>query len=172
MKTLKFFAAFILLSAILSGCTKEGEKGEPGEDGNANVKAYTFSPPSSAWNTTGTYDNPGYGYVTTFFISEITQDILNTGAVLGYMRSSSTDDVWFQLPAILTYSGWETNFELAYQVGSVQISVYDSDLKTAVPGNYDFKIIVIEGTVGKRGLLDDVNTANYEETMHALGLQP
>jgi len=91
MKTIKFFTCtFLAMSLLITSCSGEdgedgmdgadgsigltGEDGTDGEDGNANVTSILFD---SFSTTTG---------INTFEISEITQDIVDNGLVLGYAQ--------------------------------------------------------------------------------------
>lgn len=81
-----------MISSVLTtfSCTKEGKQGEPGPagtngtngtNGNANVKSSTHTVYSWEWSTSG---SSKYVDITSTLI---TNDILNSGAVLMYVKS-------------------------------------------------------------------------------------
>jgi hypothetical protein len=120
----------IALMGII-GCTKEGPQGPPG---NANVVSSTIS--SSAW----AYSSPSWSI--TFTYPAITQDIIDKGAVLVYLKNGQA---FAQLPlTIYQTSSYSTSIEVASFVGGVKIFWTDSDLiQPDNPGNREFKIVVI-----------------------------
>jgi hypothetical protein len=87
-------AAFL---CFVVACTKQGPAGAPGAQGpmgNANVQSITFT------NVTVPLNN-----VYTFQIPEITQAILDSGAVNVYYKGAQAQDTWYPLPQYYLYNG-------------------------------------------------------------------
>jgi hypothetical protein len=158
MKKKSLIVFGITLISII-GCTKEGPIGPAGNDGNANVVSSTFS--SSNW----VYSAPSWSL--THFYSAITQEIIDKGAVLVYLK---TGQAYSQLPiTIYTSTNYSTSIEVASFVGGVKLFWTDSDLtQPNNPGNLEFKIVVIAAS----GLAQNPNLdfTNYEEVAQAYNL--
>ncbi|MEN9304243.1 MAG: hypothetical protein RL264_2672 [Bacteroidota bacterium] len=128
---------FGLIVSSLVACTKEGPQGPAGANGNANVVSATIT--SSAW----VFNDPSW--VIAFSYPAITQDIIDKGAVLVYIRTGSE---YRQLPFTFyeddTYS---SSFEVSTYLGGVKIIRTDSDLiEPENPGNLTFKVVVISAS--------------------------
>lgn len=130
------FAIFILL---ISSC-KKGDTGEPGNDGSANVTAYTFSVTSWTYSTPAWYRN--------LSVPELTSSNLNTASVQVYLGVTSGS--WTALPN--TFYNSPANYLMGFetQAGIVKINwIYDSSLSsgddpnTFFGTNCNFKIVVI-----------------------------
>ncbi len=150
--TRRSFSAGVLLlvvATMISSCTKPqkgdtgpaGPAGTNGTNGNANVKSTQVSVTAANW----TYVSPAYQ--TTLAFSEITSDIINTGAVLVYMKT--TTGTWSQLP--FTYypaASYSSTLKTESYVGNVMVVVTDSDLTQPTnPGSITFKIVAISSSM-------------------------
>ncbi|MBW8244440.1 collagen-like protein [Muricauda oceani] len=139
MKILKLSKLFSLLFALLlfGACSdgedgavgpqgEQGVQGEPGEDGNANVKSYLFE------------DQSFMAGEVPFDLPAVTQDILDNGVVLAYLRPLNAN-LWFGIPYY-----YQTSSLTVYGIfpGTVTLS------STFDVNNYDFRFVVIEGTDG------------------------
>jgi hypothetical protein len=140
---------FVSTMTIFSSCSKEGPAGK---DGNANVVSSTIT--SSSW----VYNDPTWAI--TFNYPAITQEIINSGAVLVYMKVGNN---YNQLP--LTFyqsSSYSTTIEASNFVGGLTLFWTDSDLTQPInPGSRTFKVVVISAS----GMMQnpDVDYSNYEE---------
>lgn len=155
--------SFLLLSSItliLASCEKEGPEGPAGRDGNANVVS------SIGVATSWTYINPSW--VQRFSVPAITQEIVNSGAVLVYVQS--TTGSYSQLPVtVYPSSSYSTTFEVGYNVGEVAIFATDSDLtQPNQPGAATFKIVVISASNKLKNPFLDYS--NYEEVAKAFDI--
>jgi hypothetical protein len=167
------FTVVLGFALVLSGCKKEPVKGEKGDtgpagtngtngkDGNANVVAGTVNV------TTWTYSEPVY-YVN-IPSQSITQSIINTGAVLVYVKLD--ENVWSQLPLTIyndpTYS---STLEVITTLNLVHIQWTDSDLtQPGTPPPLTFKIVVIASTGTL--LASKADPSNYEEIKEAFNLK-
>ena len=164
MKTFKIFSLLLLIAGvtIFTGCEKEGPEGPSGkdgidgvdgvdgEDGNANVVSGTIT--SSSW----IYVEPSW--VILFNYAAITQDIIDNGAVLVYMKF---DDTYFQLPfTAYQSSNYSTSVEVASYTGGLSIIWTDSDLtQPDKPGEFTFKIVVI--TASALAQFPDIDFSDY-----------
>lgn len=87
------------------------------------------------------YTNPYY-YATINYPA-ITQEVVDHGAVLVYIKTGNGQ--YSQLP--LTFypsASWSTSVEVVHSLNQVDLFWTDSDLNTAAPGSWTFKIVVIQ----------------------------
>lgn len=154
MNSVKTIKTLMLLAAItiFGGCAKEGPAGEDGKDGNANVVSTTIT--STDW----TFNDPSW--VLSLNYPAITQNIINSGAVLVYVKVGES---YNQLP--LTFyqsSSYSSSVEVSTFVGGLDLFWTDSDLIQPIyPGSQTFKIVVIASS----GMIQNPNVdySNYEE---------
>lgn len=127
-----FICLFISLIA-LAGCKKEegptGPKGDPGTNGNANVKAFTYS--NQAWV------NQGSTYEIILPVSAITQAIQDKGNVQVF-ASTNGGTTWAGLP----FSAAGYSWVYASEVGKIHIDAYGY---TTAPNPISVKVVVTEG---------------------------
>ena len=162
MNSIKSITSLVLLvtMTIFSSCKKEGPAGPAGKDGNANVVSSTIT--SSSW----AYTEPSWAI--TFTDPAITQEIINSGAVLVYIK---VGDNYTQLP--LTFylsSSYSSTIEVSTFVGGLSLFWTDSDLvQPNNPGSQTFKVVVIAGS----GMIQNPNVdySNYEEVKSKFNLE-
>ena len=135
MKAIKFFTIGLLFMGmtVLTGCAKDGEKGEKGADGNANVIG-TNEVVISNWTQSGNYWTAG------ITVNGITQDIVKTGVVQVFTKYG---DSWWALPDIngnnMTYFG--------YEVGHITLLNSNTDNSTpSHPGSPTFRVVFISSS--------------------------
>jgi hypothetical protein len=154
MNSIKTITSLVLLvtMTIFSSCKKEGPAGPAGEDGNANVVSSTIT--SSSW----AYTAPSWAI--SFTYPAITQDIINSGAVLVYIKVGNN---YSQLPLTFYQSAsYSSTIEVSTFVGGLSLFWTDSDLtQPNNPGSQTFKVVVIAAS----GLIQNPNVdySNYEE---------
>lgn len=161
MNSIKTITSLVLLvtMTIFSSCKKEGPAGPAGEDGNANVVSSTIT--SSSW----AYTAPSWAI--TFTYPAITQEIINSGAVLVYIKVGNN---YNQLP--LTFypsASYSSTIEVSTFVGGLSLLWTDSDLiQPNNPGSQTFKVVVIAAS----GLIQNPNVdySNYEEVKSTFSL--
>jgi hypothetical protein len=159
------FAVIIAIAATtLIGCKgKDGEpgaQGPQGQQGNANVQSATFY--VNSW----TFDT--FYYYTTLNYPAITQDIINTGAVLVYSLDNNTIS---QLPFTF-YPSANYSSSVSFEASPSQVKVYvvDSDLtQPNNPGSGTFKVVVMSS----RSMLANTNIdfKNYNQVKKAFNLK-
>lgn len=155
--------AFLLLPLAIFSLTacRKGEQGDPGPQGpsgNANVSSSICSWVSNA------FDSPGTNLRRyTCNAAIISQDIIDHGAVLGYLWNGTG---WVQLPTFYLQSaadGRTIEYRTSYTVGTFTVSarqvgddteVADSELDQFNGGNYELKVVTIAGA----GLMTDDQT--------------
>jgi hypothetical protein len=175
MKKFNFLCLILLISSLaFNGCTKpeKGEQGPPGtngtngtngKDGNANVVAGNVT--VSNW----AYSANDAAYIAEITSQSITQTVLNSGAVLVYVKYA--DNVWSQLPLTLYLDpAYSSTLEVITLLNKIQIVWTDSDLaQPNTPPTLTFKIVVITSTGTL--LASKVDTSNYLEVSQAFGLK-
>jgi hypothetical protein len=143
MKSSTSFLLFIGLF-IFASCSKD-------KYGNTDISSDTYT-------TTWTYQDPSY--YCNLNVPEITQDIVDNGAVFVYM--SNGNGGWTALPCTIPIDGsYSSTYTPVHYVGGVRIWKTDTDLLTMDPGSTTFKVVV----VSEHGLAQrpNVNWENYNE---------
>ena len=161
MKIFKMFKSLlivIIIATAFNACTKgdtgpEGPTGATGATGNANVNTQTFT--ISSW----TYSSPSYSASVTDY--DITQDIVDNGAVMVYVSNGSGG--WQPLPlTVYPSSSYSSTYTTVHALYTVAFYKTDSDLtQPADPGTLSFKVVAIAGVAYKKH--PNVNWRNYEE---------
>lgn len=160
-KTFTLIAACSLL--IFGACKKTSEPGPTGPagaTGNANVKSELDT--AFTW----TYGSTSYGAAIT--VSNITQDIVDNGAVLVYMKVG-TD--WQPLPyTFFNTSAWASLYSFSYSLSTVNLKMANSDLFPHTnPGTKYFKTVCIASGVKK--LPADIKFWTYEKVKKEFQLE-
>ncbi|WP_421811061.1 collagen-like triple helix repeat-containing protein [Flagellimonas sp.] len=153
LKLLKFVC--IMFGLVLLGACSDGEdgavgpqgeqgiQGEPGEDGNANVRSYLFE------------DQSFIAGEVPFDLPAITQDILDNGVVLSYLRPQGAN-FWYGIPYY-----YQSSSLTVYGIfpGTVRLS------STFDVTSYDFRFVVIEGADGSAS-----KATNVEQELKQAGV--
>lgn len=138
----------LTLGLTLASCAKKGDTGPAGPagangtNGNANVKSKTIFVAGSEWINT-----PGESTVTKI-VSEITTDIVNTGAVMVYVDNGNNN--WSALPATATgTTGLVLSFGFDIEPNKLTLTAQvnaNTTLTAATFGNTNFRIVTIAGS--------------------------
>lgn len=166
-KTASFFTMLTLACGLLfTNCAKDGKTGPAGPAGangtNGNANVVSSSITSSSW----VYTAPSWGI--TFTYPAITQDIIDKGAVLVYLKVGSA---YNQLPLTIYQSAsYSSTYEVSTVVGGLTIFATDSDLTQPTnPGSKTFKVVVIAAS--GRAANPNVNYNDYNAVKKAFNLQ-
>lgn len=162
-----FLAIFAALVLVTSCRGRDGVDGRDGRDGrDANVASSTLTVNSSDWR----WD--GVSYRVDIDYANITQNIIDHGAVLVYMEVSNT---WRQLP--MTYYYYDGDYDV-YCSSSLEVSSYDNGVSifwtendmtdVGAPEPHRFKIVVIEASV--YAARSDVDFSDYEAVKKAFDI--
>ncbi len=131
MKKTLILLAFSVFMLFETACKKEGPQGPAGAagtNGNANVKEFTFMSQGFSWVAAdGMYEM----YVN---IPELTQVVVDKGAVMVYLQPASSTGAWLQAP--LSWGSQQIN--AAYTVG--QVGLVESAQST---GLFNIKVVII-----------------------------
>jgi hypothetical protein len=143
---MKIISSLFLLAAIslFSSCSKD-------KYGNTDISSKTYT-------TTWTYQDPSY--YCDLNVPEITQEIVDNGAVFVYM--SNGNGGWAALPCAIPIDGnYSSTYTPYHAIGWVRVWKTDTDLVTLDPGSTTFKVVVVSG----HGLAQrpNVNWENYNE---------
>jgi hypothetical protein len=165
-KLIKFFMfiALTLIGLCVSSCKgADGNPGQNGADGNANVGTYTFSLNIADLQYNTTYKE---------YSSDVTiANIQSNDAIFVYMIRETVDlnDYWVQLPFQDWYdaNGYNTyTFEYAL-TGNMKIQIRNSFGNAPynpMTGKLYFKMVVIKGTPLRSATVPTfLNTKNYNE---------
>ena len=138
VKSTAIIGMFALVCGLLfTNCKKEGPQGPAGKDGtNGNANVVSSSITSSSW----VYSSPSWSI--NFTYGAITQDIIDRGAVLVYMKVGSA---YNQIPiTFYPANNYSRTYDISTYVGGVTIYCTDSDLTQPTnPGTLTFKVVVI-----------------------------
>jgi hypothetical protein len=124
---MKNFILFIaLLTLLMTSCQK---------DKYGNTAIY-----SNQYEVTWTFQDPSY--YTTLNIPQITQDVLDNGAVMAYL--SNGNGGWVALPCTVPMNAsYASTYTPVFNLGGVTIWKLDTDFLTLDPGYVTFKIVVL-----------------------------
>jgi hypothetical protein len=114
----------------------------------------------SNWSETGTAGQPFYGYIATFNVPELTQQMVSSGMILVYrMQNTGTGSVIaYSLPSVEPNGEYERTIQFFAEVGKLTIEVYDTDLQTTRPPSLNFRVVLLPGiSIGK-----NLDFTNYE----------
>lgn len=164
---------------------QDGADGQDGQDGNANVVSDTFvvtdDDYQNSWWTLTTGSGSSYSIaakIAEISVPAITDSIFSTGTVLVYLKVpeglSTEATQWSPLPFMLrAFSvGYFNSIKYAYDVGVIHIAYLfeASDSDASVPSvhneivpDYEFKYVVIEGTLVSQVTAAGVNLDDVEE---------
>ena len=133
----------LLVGFTILSCQKEGPAGADGQDGNANVKSYEKTVNPNQWYDLS--DEWVTAYAADFQMPEITQKIVDEGAVLVYFK---TNGLYIMLPWIINQGDNITaNLMSLFLVGGVSLKM---EYNMVVEGGeviapMTFKIVIIDG---------------------------
>ena len=161
-----------LISLTFSACQKEGPmgpegpQGPAGEDATNSISSYYYTIFEDEWETFGD-PGIGFGFIGAMDFPEITEDVLNYGAVLVYLYQ---DGSLYSLPTTFVNAedgGYLATIWTTLQLGQVLVTFQDSDGATINPGEQEFKVVIIEG-----GILipEGLNLKDYKEVKEYFNL--
>lgn len=157
MKNLKFLLMAALFAVAFTSC-KKGDTGPAGQDGNANVQTHI------SYNTV--YNQSGTSWTSTIFVQDITQDIVDYGAVLVYGK---LEDSYFAFPMTFPRTeNYATTYNYTYEMGIVRLEVTDTDM--VLPDYPEFTQIKVV-TIAGNGLIQGVDYTDYEQVKEAYHLE-
>lgn len=173
---LKIAFSLIISIAILS-CTgpagPEGYPGRDGKDGNANVRVITFTVKPSDWQKSPEPDMWYFDYPAPL----ITERIMNSGAVLLYLKDIGGFNSWLALPFTNSHYYQDTIkyltiYEPWYDAGNIHIQWKDLHPKTPQPPDWNcvIKAVIIEGNPGLSGNLKNIDAKNYNYIKHEFSI--
>ena len=190
MKTNLKFIMIALFTLAITGCSPEdgkdgidgidGQQGIPGEDGNANISAYSFAVNRADWN-----GGAHYGEGNIFSDYPITPDLIGGnstssilsegGAVLIYANFLSVGD-FMLMPASFSYMGIGVKLTASLNRGVLFISKTTNGwdniaiANNEIPEIINYKIVLIPKEAAGRMAKDpNINLSNYEEVMSYFG---
>ena len=153
--TILMFSVF--LGLILISCKKETIRETTTIQSQSNISTFTVY--NTNWITSNQFQ------IATIMNSAITQDIVDNGAVLVYLKENSN---WVSLP--LTYYGnaaYSTTIRVDHNVGFFKVYRSNSDLSTpGNPGNQTYKCVLISGEQLAQN--PNVNLNSYKEVIEVL----
>ena len=161
MKHFKYFFSIIVMSLLLlSSCDDFVTERELGK---AKTDSYSFTVQPYQWIEMGQPETALYGYSVKINVPEITQDVLDNGLVMVYMKM---DNEYAALPFTFTFDGYQTIFEYTLQLNIVNIYLFDTDLQTLDPtGPITFKVVIIND-FGAIGMSEEViKDMEYEDVL-------
>jgi hypothetical protein len=142
----KLFTNIILIAIlIVSGCKKKeipGPKGDPGPAGVTTtvtvsaVKSSTVLISNWAYSSNYAYSDISWG--------EITQEIIDKGALLVYIEGSP--GLWGTLPLTMIGSAKDALIDYDFQKGKATIYITYTDLsQPSNLGQFKFKLVAVPG---------------------------
>jgi hypothetical protein len=161
MKTLHLHAALVLSLIVLSF---KGPEGDPGPEGNANVRTYDLTTSSSGWVKVGTAGNSGYGYKAVWSMASYNYNF-ETDLLMVYLdRGTSIIALPYTLHLETNTYSYDRTFTYKANNAQLSIEVYDSDFQTKNPSTLNYKIIIAKGMTGKT----NIDWSNYNNALQQL----
>ncbi len=139
----------LFFGILLGSCRKY-------DAGNTDISSDTYT---VSWN----YLDPSY--YCEMSVPEITQDVVDNGAVFVYIQNTSGD--WVALPFTLPIDGnYSSTYTPVHGLGLVRVYKTDTDLLTLDPGTSTFKVVV----VSEHGLAQkpDLDWTDYKQVAEEL----
>ncbi len=174
MKNLKLiitkskYVFFALMLVFVTSCSKDGEQGPAGADGNANVISSGWVPYDSAnWSSSTSEFGITYrNYPVT--VSEITQDVVDNGVVLVYTRFFTDTYV---LPFTDKIVGGGENQVLSFRLNLGALTIKMRNVSgSGDPGTFSgnetsnqYRYIIIPSGTNKTGV--DFTIMSYQQVM-------
>jgi hypothetical protein len=166
MKKTFFKTAVVLVITLFTiSCSKDGEKGADGIDGNANVVGLTpFSTTYSNWTSL----NGGALWTANLTnASSITQSIVDKGTVSVFRKYTSNGITeWSPLPDT------NTNINISFNYGLGYITFYaqsTNGVAIANPGAITFRYVIISAS--NKMANPNTNWKDYKQVKEVLNLQ-
>jgi hypothetical protein len=162
MKRIMITALLAVTLATITGCAKDGINGRDGKDGlggNANLEQFTYTIQSNQWYTRGTFQQPGFQYYHQIDAPEVTQSVMDNGAVMVYIKQS---DLFYPLPAITDYETYVTTVQFNVYLGMVEVFIEDTDFQTQAPGAMTLKVVVFDQL---NSLPKNLDIKNYKQVL-------
>ena len=157
-KSFLLFLIFMTFSCSEDGAT--GATGQAGAEGNANVIGTTdFTILPTDWQTLG---NLKYINIQN---NGITQSIVNSGIVMVYQKSNSSNS-YTALP--FSYQGIDRGFTFGLNYLQITLSPYNNS-SISITANTIIRAVIISAS--NRMANPNVNWNNYQEVKNALKLK-
>ena len=172
-----------------SGAT--GPAGPTGPKGNANVLVDTFTLVNTQWIWNSQYSletSPGSytEYFTRYYtatVPAVTQGVLDSGMVLGFMVANPLANTvnWSPLPFQFLDGSTDFYYVFAFQtyVGKVELDYFFQQINSSatlpvlstykIP-TYQFKLVVITGSLTAQMKQQNIDVGNYSQVSHFLNL--
>lgn len=149
----------LVVGTVCISCEKEGQTGPQGPagasgaDGNATIQVLSFpDPPSSAWQSHGTFDQPGFEYSTTLPIAAIDAAILDHGSISVFLTAIQNADTSQSMLPFTDYGQvWFPSWWFEVAAGSLTLHNANVNGPTYNPGSYylndslGFKVVILSG---------------------------
>ena len=111
------------------------------------------------------YDASAYEYSTVLIVSKITQDIVDNGTVMTFLKKS--DGTYVALPTTFYSTGYSFTMGFSYEVSKVHIYMdCSSDLPGLTFNSNDYKVVTISRA--QREAHPNTNWKNYDEVQKVL----
>ena len=161
MKTIiQLILPLFILSSLFTDCRRDPEEGPQGPQGPPGPGTL-----SSEYHQVG-FDDWELEDSTIFFtaleVPELTQEVLENGAVMVYMQEG--DDFYTQLPVTFFLGDTLTvSMEVNLSIETVFITWNNSRVTDVGPGEFTFRVVVISnsegsGSSGSRSTISSENT--------------
>ena len=160
MKKILKSVVFLAFLATFAGCVKDN-----GPNGNTDLANYTYSVQPNQWYERGDVGYSGFQVFCEIDIPGITQDVMDYGAVMVYVKRDDLN-LFYPLPVITNlydnvngYAYVNTIQNNVY-LGMVEIFIEDTDYLTVVPGPMTFKVVVFNQL---KSLPASLNIKDYKQ---------
>ncbi len=174
-KALIITLLFVATQAIISCQGRTGPMGPPGydgQDGSVYVSTLFYTIQPRDWKLVDGEDNR---WIDSRYSDLITQNVIDNGYVLFYLRSINGDDYWSLLPLTkVEYDNNErvfsTEYKAWYGLEDLELQFYDSHPTDPLPPDWDveIKVVVVEGSTTFIDKFKKMNHSDYDAVINIL----
>ncbi len=177
MKKLLFSSILMLAASLFfTACTKEGPAGPTGSTGPAGPSVNNAIIVKNITISTWTSYSGGKYYRGTTNVPEITNNIIDGGAILAYLNDGT---IFNPLP--FTFSDLSESYRFYYSLNSFRAENSYAVART-MPASANYRIIIIPGALGARTpnggfagtnyTFEQLQYMSYEDACKALDVKP
>ena len=156
-KNLSIVASILLISFVITSCSKDGADGAPGpaglagaqgstgadgNDGTSNMSSSIFI--ADTWYWSNSYE----GAISIYSTSAISQEVVDSGMVMVYTNNIFGSNINYPLPySPFTVSDYSEVITFSYSLNQVVIvwrnSNYDDQVVPGPGAGFEFRVVVI-----------------------------
>lgn len=149
----KFYLIVSLALIVFTGCKKDDTNDGPKP--NSNITNIDVEVKYSDWEQF--VFEYSYGYEAIIDVPEITEEVLQSGAIITYLKDEN--DFYMVLPLTVHQGNYSVTYAVGYSVGAFDPAIIYNSLDIGTqPATMEFKIVILKDVPPVK-----LNMNNYEE---------